>query len=158
LADQRLFQKSVNGHLEFLAKRTSRMADVPAVVMQYIEIRISYGTDGIEVTGNRLFPIDFAVFIGLFYRAFSDTVFPGYISTFLMAVHTGGCEVTVSVGHVRAGFFYGRDSLFGHIWLHFRIYSSQDGQLILLKGRPCVTRYATCTAALPQVADKLFFN
>src|SRR5690606_20553852 len=98
------------------------MAYMPPVIMQYIECRIMCGTDTIEVTGNRFFPIDFTELIGFFNGTFCDSIFPGYIRTFFVPLNTWRCQVAILIDDVCAIFFDRINTLLCHIGFYFGIY------------------------------------
>src|SRR5690606_261046 len=72
-ADQRRLQKLVNRHLKFFSKRTRWRTNMPLVIVERFKVLFGSNADRIQMTADRLFPVDLAVEICLFNPALQNS-------------------------------------------------------------------------------------
>ena len=154
VADERLFEVLVERYAAFLAFCNGTATDIPAVVVDGLELAILVYSERVEVATDGFGPVNLAVVVGLLYGTICGAVVAPYHVGTLTVVNQRGAGLgsvieggdTLAVDDIK--------SLFSHIWLHPMENLFKDGYLRFEQGRTTVAFDATLSLALRQVATE----
>src|SRR5690606_23872165 len=158
LADQRLLDEPMDGHLERFPQGTGRIADRPAVVVDRGELGVLPQPYGVQVAGDRFFPGYGPRRMGRLDPTFGHPIVGIYhIGTFVV-VHQGGLPFPVLALDIGALGLDGPDALLPEKGFDLFVDFLQDGGLPILHRGTVFPPDTTGPFAGAEVAHKILFQ